>query len=124
MGETDMAARRRLRRATVVLAWALCFAGVVASAAHAADFVVNSTADAPNAKPGDHLCITAAATCTLRAAVQEANADGGANTISIPRGYYRLSIPPATEAGAAGQGGAAAGALGIHPSVTLPRGGA
>src|SRR5260370_20744623 len=98
MGETDMAARRRLRRATVVLACALCFAGVVAPAAHAADFVVNSTADAPDAKPGDHLCITAAATCTLRAAVQEANADGGANTISIPRGYYRLSIPPATEA--------------------------
>ncbi|HEV3129527.1 MAG TPA: choice-of-anchor Q domain-containing protein [Solirubrobacteraceae bacterium] len=124
MGETDIAAPRRPRRATVVLASALCFAAVVAPAARAADFVVNSTADAPDAKPGDHLCITVAATCTLRAAVQEADADGGANTIFIPRGYYRLSIPPATEAGAAGQDDAGTGDLDMTASLTIRGAGA
>lgn len=36
--------------------------------------VVNSTVDAPDLKPGDGRCRTAAGRCTLRAAVQEANA--------------------------------------------------
>src|SRR5260370_18288632 len=53
MGEMDMAAPRRLRRATVVLACALGFACVVAQAAQAPDFVVTSTPAAPDAKPGD-----------------------------------------------------------------------
>src|SRR3981081_492383 len=71
MRETDAAVLRRLRRVALLGVGALCLAG--APAAHAAEFSVNSTADLPDAKAGDHLCITAAATCTLRAAVQEAN---------------------------------------------------
>jgi CSLREA domain-containing protein len=124
MREASITAVRRLRGAAVVLAGALCFAGAGAQAAHAADFVVNSTADLPDAKPGDHLCVTAATTCTLRAATQEANADGGANTISVPRGYYRLRIPPTPEAGFFGQDDAGKGDLDITGTLTIRGAGA
>src|SRR5260370_13797635 len=86
--------------------------------------MVNSTADLPDAKPGDHMCITDAATCTLRAAVQEANADGGANTILIPRGHYRMRIPPSPEAGAAGQDDAAKGDLDVTAPLAIRGAGA
>jgi CSLREA domain-containing protein len=115
---------RRVRCAALVLAGALCFAGASAQAAHAATFVVNSTADQPDANPGDHMCNTDAATCTLRAAVQEANADGGANTILIPGGRYRLTIPPSIEAGFAGPSNAAAGDLEITSTLTIRGAGA
>jgi CSLREA domain-containing protein len=124
MKETNLAVPGRLRCAAVLVACALCFAGADAQAAHASRLVVDSTADAPDVKPGDHLCVTAAATCTLRAAVQEADADGGPNTIFIPRGDYRLSIPPATEAGAAGQDDAGKGDLDIAASLTIRGAGA
>ena len=127
MGEMGMGRRRRGRTAAIAAiaaAGALCLAGAGAQAAAAADFTVNSTADQPDAKPGDHACITAAATCTLRAAVQEANAIGGANTILIPPGYYRLTIPPATEAGFAGQDDAGAGDLDITGTLTIRGAGA
>jgi CSLREA domain-containing protein len=124
MGQTGNTRFQRVRAAAAVLAGALCFAGAGAHAARAADFVVNSTADLPDAKPGDQLCITAAATCTLRAAVQEANATGGSNTISIPPGHYRLKIPPAVEAGFAGQDDAGAGDLDITGTLTIRGAGA
>jgi CSLREA domain-containing protein len=108
----------------LVVAGTLCFAGAGAQAAQAATFVVNSTADQPDANPGDHMCTTDAAACTLRAAVQEANADGGANTILIPRGRFRLTIPPSTEAGFAGQDSAAAGDLDITATLTIRGAGA
>ena len=102
-------------RGTAVLMLALgCLAGASASAARAETFVVNSTADLPVAKQGEHLCITAADTCTLRAAVMEADIDGGTNTIVIPAGYFRLTIPPSTEAGFAGPSDAGNGALAIE----------
>lgn len=41
---------------------------------HAATLRVNSTADDPDVTPGDGLCATVAGVCTLRAAIQEANA--------------------------------------------------
>jgi CSLREA domain-containing protein len=112
-----------VRAAAVVVAGAFCFAAA-APAAGAADFAVNSTADLPDAKPGDHLCLTDAATCTLRAAVQEANADGGANAILVPRGDYRLRIPPTPEAGFAGQDDAGKGDLDITGTLTIRGAGA
>jgi CSLREA domain-containing protein len=46
-------------------------------AAAAGDFVVNSTADIADGNPGDGVCETdITGVCTLRAAVQEANALG------------------------------------------------
>jgi hypothetical protein len=38
-------------------------------------------ASAPDATPGDNVCATAGAVCTLRAAMQEANAHSGADDI-------------------------------------------
>jgi CSLREA domain-containing protein len=54
------------------------------------DFTVDSEADLPDAHPGDDQCATSAGECTLRAAVQEANADGVANVL-VPRGTYLLT---------------------------------
>ncbi|HSA21505.1 MAG TPA: hypothetical protein P5076_08655 [Myxococcota bacterium] len=49
--------------------------------ASAATFVVVSSGDGGDASPGDGACATAAGVCTLRAAIQEHNALGGANAI-------------------------------------------
>ncbi len=56
----------------------------------AASFAVNSRVDAVDAIPGDGVCATTAGTCTLRAAIQEANATAGADAITLPAGRYRL----------------------------------
>ena len=86
--------------------------------AAAATFTVNDTTDAVDAAPGDGKCATAVATCTLRAAIQEANAHAGADTIIIPAGTYLLTI--------AGQGEdiAATGDLDITDDVTITGAGA
>jgi hypothetical protein len=58
---------------------------------------VNSTADLPDALPGNGLCEATAGqgNCTLRAATMEANANSNPSiTIIIPAGIYRISIPP------------------------------
>ncbi|MBI4233061.1 MAG: CSLREA domain-containing protein, partial [Chloroflexi bacterium] len=55
-------------------------------------FTVNSTADAVDANPGDGTCSDLAGRCTLRAAILEANALAGADTINLPAGIYTLSI--------------------------------
>jgi len=75
--------------------------------AAAATFVVNSTADAVDAAPGDGACATAGGACTLRAAVQEANGpgqygEGRVNTITLPAGTYVLTIPGQSEPASAG----------------------
>ncbi|MGH1492304.1 MAG: discoidin domain-containing protein [Acidimicrobiales bacterium] len=59
-----------------------------ASAQAAADFVVNTTGDESDANLSDNSCSTAAGSCTLRAAIQQANATRGANEINfnIPGG--------------------------------------
>ena len=64
------------------------------SGAPAASFRVDSTVDSPSAKPGDGACVSRAGGCTLRAAVQEANASREAATIVVPAGTYILSIAP------------------------------
>ena len=69
----------------------------------AADFIVNDTADAVDATPGDGICATATPTCTLRAAVMEANALAGADTITVPAGLYTLSITGVDENPSAGE---------------------
>jgi CSLREA domain-containing protein len=54
------------------------------------NFVVNTTADTPDVTPGDSVCDTDAVTsgsqCTLRAAIQEANAVAGDDSISFDPG--------------------------------------
>lgn len=46
-------------------------------------YVVDSTGDEDDAVPGDGVCATSASTCTLRAAIEEANATTGPNTIEF-----------------------------------------
>lgn len=50
--------------------------------------MVNSTADAPDANPGDGVCATSGGVCTLRAAVDETNATAGMDTVTVPAGTY------------------------------------
>lgn len=59
--------------------------------------VVNRTEDVVDAAPGNGLCDAdpqdKVLQCTLRAAIMEANALAGAQTIFVPSGSYRLTIP-------------------------------
>src|ERR1051326_9209720 len=59
---------------------------VTAARADAATFVVNSTADTGDAHVGDGVCSTSGNVCTLRAAIQEANASAGLDTITFAIG--------------------------------------
>ncbi len=55
-------------------------------------FTVNSPADVPDFNPGNGVCETALnnGVCTLRAAIQEANAHSGADTINLQSGVTYL----------------------------------
>jgi CSLREA domain-containing protein len=55
----------------------------VSAQATSTTFVVNSTGDQDDVNKGDGICQTSAGTCTLRAAVAEANNDSGPNTINF-----------------------------------------
>ena len=59
-----------------------------------AAFDVNSTADMGDANPGDGQCdaFFGQGVCTLRAAIQEANALAGNDSIIIPSGVYTLTL--------------------------------
>ena len=76
-------ARRRGARlgACGLAACALLLTG--AGPAYAVNYAVNSTADGSDVVPGNGVCATALATCTLRAAMQDAQALGGTNTITL-----------------------------------------
>jgi CSLREA domain-containing protein len=65
------------------------------------NLTVNSTTDAPDASPGNAVCATSSGFCTLRAAIQEANAMPGEDTITLPSGRYVLSIGGRNEDAAA-----------------------
>lgn len=66
---------------------------VGAPAARAATFVVDSTADTGDANAGNGACADAGGDCTLRAAVEEANALPGADGITLPAGTYVTASP-------------------------------
>jgi hypothetical protein len=62
--------------------------------ATAVTFVVNSKLDQPDDLTMPGTCHTAAGTCTLRAAVMQANLTSGIGaTITLPAGTYLLTIP-------------------------------
>ena len=103
---------------------ALLGMAVLAPAAHGATFTVDSTADAADVKPGDRLCRTATATCTLRAAVQEANATDGGDTVVVPPGHIRLTSTPSPEAGFPFEREAGNGDLDITEGLTVRGAGA
>jgi CSLREA domain-containing protein len=84
---------------SLILALTLGLTGI--STAYAASFTVNSIADQIDANPGDGVCDTGNGECTLRAAIQEANALPGDDTILLPEGTFTLSIAGAEEDAAA-----------------------
>lgn len=81
--------------------------------AQAATFTVDSPLDAVDAAPGDGVCATAAGVCTLRAAIQEANALPGADVVTLTGGQtYTLTLAGADDL-------AASGDLDIRETLTL-----
>ncbi|HEV7646306.1 MAG TPA: carboxypeptidase-like regulatory domain-containing protein [Pyrinomonadaceae bacterium] len=66
-------------------------------AAAAATFVVNNTGDTLDSSLGDGVCADAGSVCSLRAAIAEANALAGADTITLPAGVFTQSIIAASE---------------------------
>jgi CSLREA domain-containing protein len=74
---------------------------------------VDATTDAADASPGDKVCASAAAECTLRAAIMEANAHPGPDTIVVPAGTYLPTIP------GNGEDSAATGDLDITDALVL-----
>jgi CSLREA domain-containing protein len=67
-------------------------------AAPVGTFTVDSmldTAPADDANPGNGSCLTSGGTCTLRAAIQEANASIGANTIIFAPGVSAIFVQSA-----------------------------
>lgn len=85
---------KSLRCLVVLLLTLLTLAGWIASPERvrvwleptthaAATFTVNSSADGPDTNPGDGVCVAERNACTLRAAIQEANALPGLDAINI-----------------------------------------
>ncbi len=88
------------RRWLACLTFCLLFAAAIVQTlpVFAATLTVNSTLDRADANPGNGVCQTATAgECTLRAAIQEANALPGADTIQLAAGVYELGIPTINE---------------------------
>jgi hypothetical protein len=54
--------------------------------------LVESTLDQGDASPGDGVCAGVSGLCTLRAAIDEANALPGLDTIELPAGHYLLTL--------------------------------
>lgn len=110
-------ATRLVRGTTVVVTTLLGLAG--APSALAASFDVNSTADA--ALGGAVTCAGAGSECTLRAAVQAADAAGGTNTITLPAGTYTLTMAPPSGSSGSDPDDPASGDLDVDSdtSVTL-----
>jgi len=70
----------------------VCGCGVPEMADCVVTFAVNSFTDGVDAAPGDGRCATSMGVCSLRAAIQEANARPGTHVISLPAGSYLLSL--------------------------------
>lgn len=78
--------------AAVVIAAAVAFV-LSHGTAHGAGFTVNVLFDESDSNPGDGFCrgIITPNVCTLRAAIQEANALDGDDTITLPVGTLTLT---------------------------------
>lgn len=106
-----------------VLAIAASLQLLAGSALDAHVFVPDSELDGTDALPGDGLCATAAGTCTLRAAIQESNAQPGIDEIHLRPCVdgdcttYRIDI----DASGSGEDAAASGDLDVRDSIFLRR---
>lgn len=78
----------------LVVGLAFVFMSIVVNGA---TFTVNTTNDTLDATPGDGICADASAQCSVRAAISEANAFAGDDTITIPAGTYTQTLVAANE---------------------------
>jgi len=85
---------------TVLVAAWICVAS--RGTAAAATFTVDTVVDAVDAVAGDGVCATASAACSLRAAVQEANALAGPDEIVLGPGSFLLTLAGIDSAAAVG----------------------
>lgn len=86
---------------------------LLSAAANASTFPVDSLLDGVDQTPGDGVCQTTVGTCTLRAAVMEANAWPGTDEIELPAGVFTFSLD------GEGEDGALTGDLDLTESVTV-----
>jgi len=97
---------RKLLHWLAVAAVLVCALGLSAAPAGAGVDIpihVTSTADLPDTNTGDSTCMASNGKCTLRAAVQTANADpGNGYEIILEAGTYTLTRTPTGEDAAAG----------------------
>jgi len=109
----------RVRALALAFLLLLCSAG----AARGATFTVTTGNDRADTLPGDGQCVAQGLTaaCTLRAAVQEANALPGADVIVLPAGSYGLANGNPRPGG---EDAAATGDLDISSAITLAGAGA
>ncbi|MBI5753729.1 hypothetical protein HZA40_01130, partial [Candidatus Peregrinibacteria bacterium] len=70
---------------------ALLIMAIFANTVFAVTFTVNNNGDASDATPGNGICATSGAVCTLRAAIEEANALAGTDTINFSSGSLTLT---------------------------------
>jgi CSLREA domain-containing protein len=78
-----------------VATFVLSMIAASATPARAAKFTVDTTTDSPAKAAGGGKCESRAGGCTLRAAVEEANASAFPSEIEIPAGTYTLTSAPA-----------------------------
>jgi hypothetical protein len=67
----------------------VCMFLVLPTSSFSADFIVNNAGSYPDNNPGDGICDTflAGSHCTFQAAIDEANARSGADTITFSQAY-------------------------------------
>ena len=88
---------------------------VLAPSAGAAVFTVTSAADLGDANTGDPACASSNGQCTLRAAIDQANAGSGSDEIVLPAGTFDIG-------GTAGEDNNAGGDLDIDGTTLTIRG--
>src|SRR5215213_5595158 len=80
-----LTSRHLCTRSGVILFLSILFAvgAQLPTTRAASTFIVNTLGDTPDATPGDGSCVDVSGFCTLRAAIQEANALAGDDAISF-----------------------------------------
>lgn len=85
---------KKMTKVFLSVLFSLCSLLMLTGIALTATFTVNTTNDTVDVAPGDGSCADSNGNCSLRAAIMEANAFPGADTIHVPSGRYILSLDP------------------------------
>jgi CSLREA domain-containing protein len=90
------------------------------SVARAADFVVDTTLDSTDSNLGNGLCGNIEGSCSLRAAIQQANAlGGGPHTIALGIHSYEVTTVQSVPLGLDEEDAAASGDLDVTSEITI-----